>query len=200
MTATLAAETIPTESRHRTIYRLHPRAQPRRAESPGGPANRDCPVNLMTVTERTDGAADNEALHQRAERGLRRYAAQTAKAVGIEPEAVWCEWADARSAYVPLDHRLPEQPHRDTALVWTPEHGWAITVETGCGEDMLIIASLDGDVLPAPDTVAAWVRAVVAGQDTGKRACPRTSAGDTNLARRLASWARHELTVDDKTS
>ena len=116
----------------------------------------------------------------RSEHGLRLYTAQTANAVGAGPEAAWCEWADAPGAYIPLDHRLPEHPHRDAALIWAAEHGWAVAVETGCGEDLLIAASLGGDVLPAPDTVAAWVRAVVTNRQADAFACPR-AAGGTNI-------------------
>ena len=198
MTATLAADTmLGTALSRRPAYAA---PQSSRPECPGGPAHRDRPVNPMPVAECAAGPADDEALHERAERGLRHYTAQTANAVGASTHAAWCEWSDAPSAYVPLDHRLPDHPQRDAALIWAPERGWVIAVETGCGEDLLLTASLGGDVLPAPSTVAAWVRAVVADQHTGKRACPRATVGDANLARRLANWAGHEPTVEDGTN
>jgi uncharacterized protein DUF6292 len=154
----------------------------------------------MPVTEHTDGPVDDEVLYELAEHGLRHYIAQTANAVGVGPEAAWCEWADAPSAYIALDRRLPGHPDREAALIWAAERGWAVAVETGCGEDLLITASLGGDVLPAPDAVAAFVRCVVlADRHTDARACPR-AAVDTNLARRLAGWAGHEPTVEGRTS
>jgi hypothetical protein len=89
----------------------------------------------MPVTEHTGGPPDDEVPHELAEHGLRHYTAQTANAVGSGPEAAWCEWADAAGAYIALDHRLPAHPDRDAALIWTAERGWAVAVETGCGED-----------------------------------------------------------------
>jgi integrase-like protein/uncharacterized protein DUF6292 len=74
----------------------------------------------MPVTEHTDGPVDDEVLHELAEHGLRHYIAQTANAVGVGPEAAWCEWADAPSAYIALDRRLPGL--FDTALKTACEH------------------------------------------------------------------------------
>lgn len=146
------------------------------------------------VQAATGSPADDEILHELAEHGLRQYIAQTASAVGAKPEAVWCEWADAPSAYIALEDRLPGHPARDPALIWSAERGWAVAVETGCGEDLLITASLGGDVLPPPDTVAAFVRAVLADRHTDARRRPNTAA-ETNLTRRLADWALAHATA-----
>ncbi|HKN98464.1 MAG TPA: DUF6292 family protein [Pseudonocardiaceae bacterium] len=142
----------------------------------------------MPVTEHADDPAEDELLPELAELGLRRYVAQVAAAVGTGPEATWCEWADAPSAYVALECGLPGYPERDAALTWAAERGWAVAVETGCGEDLLITASLNGDVLPPPRTVAAFARAVLAGRHTNARRRPHVVAG-RDLARRLANWA-----------
>lgn len=146
------------------------------------------PLILMPVTEHADGPAEDELLLELAEHGLRRYVAQVAAAVGTGPEATWCEWADAPSAYIALDGGPPGYPDRDAALTWAAERGWAVAVETGCGEDLLITASLSGDVLPAPRTVAAFARAVLAGRHTNTGERPTAAAGP-DLARRLANWA-----------
>jgi hypothetical protein len=146
----------------------------------------------------TDGPSDDEFLPELAEHGLRRYTARTAAAVGAGPEAAWCECADLPSAYIALDRRLPDHPDRDAALIWAAERGWAVAVETGCGEDLLITASLGGDVLPAPVTVAAFVRAVLAGRPPDTRGRPST-AGSADLTRRLANWAGHGPAPDDRT-
>lgn len=138
---------------------------------------------MMPAPEPSD-----DEVSELAEHGLRHYTAQIAAAVGAGPEAVWCEGADAPSAYVALDHRLPGHPDRDVALIWAAERGWAVAVETGCGEDLLITASLGGDVLPAPETVATWVRSVLAGKHTDAHRRPHAGAG-TDITRRLADWA-----------
>lgn len=159
-------------------------------EQPAFPLRAGHPGFLMPVTEHADGPADDEVLPELAEHGLRRYVAQVAAAVGAGPEATWCEWADAPSAYIALDGGLPGYPDRDAALTWAAERGWAVAVETGCGEDLLITASLNGDVLPAPKAVAAFARAVLAGRHTDTRTRPHAATA-RDLARRLAGWATH---------
>jgi hypothetical protein len=156
-------------------------------------------VILMPVTEHADGPTnDDDVWHELAEHGLHHYIAQTAHAVGTGPEAAWSEWADAPSAYIALESRLLEHPGRDAALIWAAERGWAVAVETGCGEDLLIAASLDGDVLPPPESVAAFVRAVLTGRHTDTRGRPN-AAVSADLTRRLVDWAGHEPTLDNRT-
>jgi len=144
-------------------------------------------VTTTLAVEQPRPAVD-DVLHEQAERGLRNYTRQIAAAIGIEPQAAWCEWADAPNVYIPLDHRLPGHPDRDVALLWTAERGWAVAIETGCGEDMLIVASLGGDVLPAPRTVAAFFRAVLAGRYTDTTGSTRAPV-NSGLTRRIANWA-----------
>ena len=150
---------------------------------------------LLAATGHVDGPVEDDVLHELAEHGLRRYTTQVAAAVGAGPEAAWCEWADAPSAYIALERGLPGYPDRDTALTWAAERGWSVVVETGCGEDLLITASLGGDVLPPPETVAAWLRAVLADRPTGARGrCGAPAyahaAVRVDIAGRLADWAR----------
>lgn len=145
-------------------------------------------ITEQPLAEHPSHPADDEVLFELAEHGLRRYTARVAAAVGTGPEAAWCEWADAPSAYIALDRRLPDHPDRDAALIWAAERGWAVAVETGCGEDLLITAALVDDVLPPPDAVAAWAHAVLARGWADTRGRPSTAAG-ASLARRLADWA-----------
>jgi len=164
------------------------------AEHADGPADLECAAILMPTTGHGDGPAGDDVLHEWAEHGLRRYTAQVAAAVGAGSEAAWCEWADAPSAYIALEGRLPDYPGRDTALTWDAERGWTVTVETGCGEDLLTIATLGGDVLPPPDTVAAWVRAVLTDRHNSTRrhcdaAAHAHAAVRGDIAGRLAYWA-----------
>lgn len=142
------------------------------------------------ATGHIDDPVQDELLPHLAERGLRHYITQVAAEIGTGAEAAWCEWADAPSAYIPLDRGLPGHPDRDAALIWAAEQGWAVAAETGCGEDLLITASLGGDVLPAPRTVATFARAVLAGRHTRQRPSTTVPASaSTDVARRLAEWA-----------
>ncbi|MEU6154334.1 DUF6292 family protein [Actinosynnema sp. NPDC047251] len=155
----------------------------------------------MPVVEHADGPGGDEVLPELAEHGLRHYTARIAAAVGAGAEAAWCEWADAPSAYIALDQRLPGHADGDVALIWAAERGWALAVEAGCGDDLLITASLDGDVLPAPDTVATWFRAVLTGRHADAHQHPTTqanAAASTDVTRRLAKWAGHEPTFDSR--
>lgn len=133
-------------------------------------------------------AGKDDVLHERAARGLCRYTAQIATAVGAGAEAAWCEWADAPCAYIALDHKPPTYPDRDTALIWTAERGWEVALETGCGEDLLVTASLGGDVLATPAAVADFARAVLGGRETEARKRPIVAV-PADLPRRLAVWA-----------
>ncbi|GAB3891888.1 hypothetical protein GCM10029964_065800 [Kibdelosporangium lantanae] len=144
----------------------------------------------LSILDHADNPAYDET-HERAERGLRHYTNLVADAVGSGPEAAWAEYADAPNAYIALDRRPPQYPDRDTALIWTAERGWMIAVEAGCGEDLMIIASLGHDPLPAPHTVAAFVRAVLAGRPTGPPTPIRTPV-TTELIHQLARWADAE--------
>jgi len=201
---TLATDTLATPRPHHRVRTPRP-ATHRAADSIGGLADQGSGVIPMTATKHPDGPADDEiprkddALHELAEHGLRHYTAQIAAAVGSGPEAAWCEWADAPSAYIALEHRLPRYPTRDAALIWAAERGWAVAVEPGCGEDLLITASLGGDVLPPPPTVTAFARAVLAGRHTDTHHPPRAAAPD-DLACRLATWAGREPRLDGRTN
>lgn len=198
MITTLANQTLATQQSHPLAPPPHPGTHPRPAEGPDGSTDRECAVILMPVTEHADGPSNDDVWYELAEHGLHHYTVQTANAVGTGPEAAWSEWADAPSAYIALESRLPDHPDRDAALIWDAEQGWAVAVETGCGEDLLITASLGGDVLPPPETVAAFVRAVLTGRHTGMRGCPRGAVSD-DLTRRLVDWAGHEPTLDNRT-
>jgi uncharacterized protein DUF6292 len=156
----------------------------------------------MPVVGHADEPGEDKVPPDLAEHGLRHYTARIAAAVGAGAEAAWCEWADAPSAYIALDQRLPGHADRDVALIWAVERGWALAVETGCGEDLLIAASLGGDVLPSPETVATWFRAVLTGRHADAHQHPSAqpnTAASTDVTRRLANWAGHEPTLDRRT-
>jgi hypothetical protein len=190
--------TLATQQPHHPGPPPHPGTHPRPAQDPGGATDRACAVILRPIAEHADGPTDDDVWHELAGHGLHQYITRTAAAVGAGPEAAWSEWADAPSAYIALGDRLPDHPDRDAALIWAAERGWAVAVETGCGEDLLITASLGGDVLPPPETVAAFVRGVFCGRHTGIRGRTRAVAS-ADLTRRLVDWAGQEPTLDNRT-
>ncbi|HEY4023412.1 MAG TPA: hypothetical protein VGM75_32340 [Pseudonocardiaceae bacterium] len=59
-------------------------------------------------------------------------------------------------------------------------------------------SALAGDVRPPPETVAAFVRAVLTGRHTDPRGRP-SAAVSADLTRRLVDWAGHEPTLDNRT-
>lgn len=124
------------------------------------------------------------------ERGLRAYVRLVAALVGAGPSAQWCEWADSANAYIALEDRLPDRPTRDLARMWDDERGWAVGMETGSGEDLLILAWYTEDLLPPPATVAEFVRHVVSGYpvDAGLVGSVR-GAERGEIAARLAAYA-----------
>ncbi|GLY46892.1 DUF6292 family protein [Lentzea sp. NBRC 102530] len=139
----------------------------------------------MPVTSCDELPANDEVVAELAEHGLRRYVLQIAAALDVGPEAVWSEWADAPSAYIALEHPLTAHPGQDAALIWSADQGWSVAVESGCGEDLLITASLGGDVLTEPAAVVSFARAVLAGRCSAPPAGLRAMS-ESALARRLA--------------
>lgn len=93
----------------------------------------------------------------RVELGLRRYVEAVAAALGVGPEATFCELDSSASAYIALAEPLPGFPDRDVALLWDDAHGWSLCVETYSGEDLIVLAYLATTLLPEPETVVACV-------------------------------------------
>ncbi|MGH3857998.1 DUF6292 family protein [Actinokineospora sp.] len=101
---------------------------------------------------------------EHAELGLRRYVEAIARGLGVEAAASVCEMSPPANAYIALTDRVPGFPARDFALTWDEIHGWAATVETGSGEDLIALAYLLGDVLPAPADVVEFARDILGGR------------------------------------
>ena len=99
-----------------------------------------------------------------AERGLRDYVHRIATELNLGPEATYSEFADVATAYIALDHQLCDKPDRDLALIWDECQGWALAVETGCGEDLLVLYWYGSDLVPDPQEVAYFVRLALAGE------------------------------------
>ncbi|MBH0122263.1 DUF6292 family protein [Rhodococcus sp. HM1] len=89
-------------------------------------------------------------------RGFTRYIEQVAQELGI-PEGKWAARDDgAWEAYVGIPE-LELYPGREVALVWTPDEGWALAVETGSGEDMILAGYLGSTRVPPPSAVRAFM-------------------------------------------
>lgn len=126
-------------------------------------------------------------------RGLRRYARQVSRALGLHGECSYVQAEDVASAYIALDGQLTRFPGRDVALLWNEKHGWSVGIETHSGEDLVVVDYLGQNLLPAPEKVAAWARSLFrAGCNTdgkGRRPeIPELKDGD-NVRHRLASLA-----------
>jgi hypothetical protein len=92
-----------------------------------------------------------------AARRVRRYVRQVVTGLGLRGDSSFVETEPHAGAYVALDGRLPDFPDHDVALTWHERTGWSAAVEDRGGEPVEI-ARMDGDPLPAPAAVVAWVR------------------------------------------
>ncbi|MBP2329176.1 hypothetical protein JOF56_009561 [Kibdelosporangium banguiense] len=121
-----------------------------------------------------------------AEYGLRNYVHRIANALGVGPESTYAELADEATAYIALSDRLFRHPSRDVALTWDGSHGWAVGMETRCGEDLLMLAWYGSDMVPAPENVVAFTKSVLAGEPVGQSAPPTADA--TAVRDRLGAY------------
>lgn len=94
-------------------------------------------------------------------RELREYVTAVARALGLGPESTMVDATVPASAYLALDGSPPAFPDRDLALLWDERDGWSAVAETRGGED-LVLGRPDPahGVRPAPDVLAAFVRAM----------------------------------------
>ncbi|WP_326837106.1 DUF6292 family protein [Amycolatopsis rhabdoformis] len=110
----------------------------------------------------------------RFDRALRGYLGRVAEAVGVGLESCTVDLDVPVSAYVALDRRLARFPDRDLALLWDEVHGWSAAIEAACGEDLIVLAYLDGDdVLAEPAAVARFLGALHAADHSIGRPDPR---------------------------
>ncbi|MFC4852082.1 DUF6292 family protein [Actinophytocola glycyrrhizae] len=90
--------------------------------------------------------------------GLHGYVRMVSRALGLRGECSYVQPDRPVSAYLAVDGRLPGHPDRDVALLWDEHRGWSAAVETDSGEELVTVTHLGQDLLPAPETVAAWAR------------------------------------------
>ncbi|AIJ24532.1 DUF6292 family protein [Amycolatopsis methanolica] len=103
----------------------------------------------------------------RPARGLRRYIGLVEEELGLSGHGSFVQLDAPLSAYLAIDGHVPAFPDRDVALLWDERYGWSLAVEARCGEDLLVLAYLGGQVAPAPRVVAAFVRRALAGEAAG---------------------------------
>jgi uncharacterized protein DUF6292 len=107
-----------------------------------------------------------------AGRAVRLYVRQVTRALGIAGECSSVDVGPPVGAYLALDGRLASHPEQDVALLWNEEDGWAMAVETGGGEDPVVVARRGGEPLPPPHAVAHWATGLLHG--SGQRQAHRT--------------------------
>ncbi|GAA3885375.1 hypothetical protein GCM10022243_57750 [Saccharothrix violaceirubra] len=86
-------------------------------------------------------------------RGLRGYVRLVASALGVSGECFCIEDEHPASAYLALDG--------ESALLWNEHTGWSAVREPVEGQ-VVEHARLDGELLPSPEAVAAWLSSLPA--------------------------------------
>src|SRR5213080_162508 len=125
-------------------------------------------------------------------RGLRNYIGKVAAAIGSHGESYCVETEPVLEVYLALDGRIPGFPARDVALLWDEHHGWAGAIETGCGEELIIVSYLGKSLLPAPEVVAKYVTGLLAGKAPGRADPPgfrKPYSSDRSLRHSLRRYA-----------
>lgn len=102
-----------------------------------------------------------------AESALHAYTEAVAGALKIRPEYTCCSMDSPASAYIALEERLPEFADRDLALIWDERFGWAVAIESSCGEELITVSYLGVEQVPAPGLVVAFLDSVLSGGDPG---------------------------------
>ncbi len=110
------------------------------------------------------GLEDPEGVPVPLSSRLAVYVDQVASAVGVPADATGHEVTDTATAYLALDLRSTAQPGHDLMLVWDEHLGWYIAVEMNPGEGPVVVAYLDGEVVPPPAAVARFVTDTAGGR------------------------------------
>jgi hypothetical protein len=116
------------------------------------------------------------------ERGLRHYVNLVARELGLSNHGTSVSLDPPMNAYLALDRRLASHPERDVALLWDELHGWSVAVETHGGADLLVLAYIGSEVVPAPADVAGLVHRMFAGEPVGSSLVPAARpSGDLTM-------------------
>ncbi|WP_024877420.1 DUF6292 family protein [Saccharomonospora piscinae] len=116
--------------------------------------------------------------------GLRTYVRSVVETLGMSGDSSYVQ-SEPLSLYLAVDGHLPGYPHRDVALLWDERCGWAGALETGCGEDLIVVSYLGDDPLPAPEVVASYTAALLRGDSPGQRTPPDFPTAEVRRGLRL---------------
>jgi hypothetical protein len=103
-----------------------------------------------------------------AESALRAYVRAVAAALGVPDESTCAMAGKPATAYIAIEERLPGFPDRDLALLWEDTQGWAAAIETHSGEDVIVVSYLGTEIVPAPQEVVTFLRALLADKQPGR--------------------------------
>ncbi|WP_125681791.1 DUF6292 family protein [Amycolatopsis sp. WAC 04182] len=133
-------------------------------------------------------------------KGLHRYVSLVIEALGLHGDAYCVQLEPTASAYVALERRLPSRPDRDVALLWDELHGWALAVETGSGEDLLIVGYHGLELLPSPRVVASFAQRMFSDSPEASLDPPalETAGTEDGLMLRLAAYAGYRPAGRDR--
>jgi len=129
-------------------------------------------------------------------RGLRDYIGKIAAAIGSHGESYCIETEPTLEVYLALDGRIPGLPARDVALLWDERNGWAGAIETGCGEELIIVSYLGVSLVPKPEVVANYVARLLDGKAPGQADPPgfrKPYSSDRSLRQTLRRYATPAL-------
>jgi hypothetical protein len=119
--------------------------------------------NDITEALSIHGVGDSPGSVRALGRSLATYVRQVAAGVGVPAEGTSHEESDTITAYIGLPDRVPAHPDHDLMLVWEVSFGWRVETEPAPGETSCVLGRLQGDPMPTPAAVAAFVADIVAG-------------------------------------
>ncbi|MBB5960688.1 hypothetical protein FHS29_007316 [Saccharothrix tamanrassetensis] len=99
---------------------------------------------------------------------LRRYISRVTAALGLDGESSFIDAGPPANAYLALDGRIPAFPDLDVALLWDEEYGWSAALETDSGQELVVVAYLQGELVPPPTEVARFVTRLLSGERPGE--------------------------------
>ncbi|GAB3406743.1 hypothetical protein GCM10027569_17630 [Flindersiella endophytica] len=118
-------------------------------------------ASLLSMLDLDDPAIHPTTLSRR----LAAYIGQVAVAIGVPADATEYEVGDTAKAYLHLDQRSAVRSGHDLILAWDERLGWYLaSAATPTTKAPVVMAYLDGDIVPPPAAVARFVAGVVAGR------------------------------------
>ncbi|WP_157360500.1 DUF6292 family protein [Amycolatopsis thermoflava] len=133
-------------------------------------------------------------------RGLHRYVRLVAHELGLRGNPYCVQVEPPLSAYLALDRHLPDRVDRELGLTWDEQEGWALGVETECGEDLVAIRFLGSEPLPPPAEVAAFARQPLKESSRARWRRHPMASGPSNSTRGWPSIPPHRLPRDSVTA